>query len=161
MTTSIRNGGLARPRRGLVLLALAAMAPAMGGCYGTFPLTKTVYEFNGKVTDSKVVHSLVFWGFVILPVYDIAILGDAIVFNLIEFWTGDKPSAPRVMLQPDGTEVSFSCSGDGRQAFLVLSREGTVLSQAAFRRVAAERCSMGEGERDAGTQRTAAGSPQF
>lgn len=70
----------------VVLLAVLSFSLA---CYGQFPLTKAVYHFNGDVTDNELGQSLLFWVFIILPVYWFASLGDAIIFNLIEFWTGD------------------------------------------------------------------------
>ncbi len=132
------RGALGRPRRWLVVLLLAALAPAMMGCYGSFPLTKIVYEFNGKVTDDKTVHSVVFWLFAILPVYYVAAIGDAVVFNLLEYWTGSKLAQARLE-QPDGTEVTLTPSANGDQALLTLSRNGQVLSRATFVRVAADR----------------------
>ena len=59
-------------------------------CYGPFKLTKKVYEWNGTV-GSKFVNNLVFWGCVIIPVYDVAMFIDAVVFNTIEFWGGKNP----------------------------------------------------------------------
>lgn len=68
---------------------LLSLMPLAGGCYGRFPLTKAIYRFNGDVSDNKFITQILFWVFAILPVYDLAILGDAIILNLIEFWTGE------------------------------------------------------------------------
>ncbi len=68
-STHARLRLLARPSRALAIVVLAALAPALAGCYGGFPLTKTIYEFNGKVTDNKYVHTAVFWAFLVFPVY--------------------------------------------------------------------------------------------
>lgn len=71
-------------------VAFALLAtPMLSGCYGTFPLSKAVHKFNGAF-DNKWVQTGIFWGFVILPVYHFAALGDALVLNAIEFWTGTK-----------------------------------------------------------------------
>ena len=45
------------------------------------------------MADSRFVKTLVFWGLNIIPVYGVAALGDLIIFNLIEFWTGSNPLA--------------------------------------------------------------------
>ena len=89
------NASLPIPRRtlwvqatcGLLIIALLALSL---GCYGTFPLTKAVYEFNGDVTENELGQSLLMWGFIIIPVYSCAMLGDGIIFNLIEFWSGES-----------------------------------------------------------------------
>ncbi len=70
-------------------LVVAAMLAMALGCYGNFPLTKAVYHFNGDVTDNELAQSILFWVFVILPVYGLANLGDVLIFNLIEFWSGE------------------------------------------------------------------------
>ncbi|NUP89532.1 MAG: DUF3332 family protein [Candidatus Sumerlaeia bacterium] len=75
--------------RALTTLLLVTVLVFAMGCYGSFPLTHAVYNFNGEVTDNSIGQQLVFWVFIILPVYGIAQLGDAIIFNLIEFWTGE------------------------------------------------------------------------
>ncbi len=132
------RGALGRPRAWVVGLLLVALLPGMMGCYGTFPITKIVYDFNGKVTDNKVMHSVVFWLFVIVPVYYIAALGDSLVFNLIEFWTGAKPANARIV-QPDGTELALTPSAGGQEAVLTWSRDGRELYRAEFVRVAPDR----------------------
>lgn len=79
-------------------LKITAIAFAMGatvtlqtGCYGEFALTHKVYEWNGGVSPNKFVTSLVFWGLCIIPVYEVAAIIDAVILNLIEFWTGTNP----------------------------------------------------------------------
>ncbi|MFA6004069.1 MAG: DUF3332 family protein [Elusimicrobiota bacterium] len=67
-----------------------ALAVGFAGCYGPFNLTKKLYKWNGEV-GSKWVNEGVFLGMAILPVYFFATLGDAIIFNSIEFWGGKNP----------------------------------------------------------------------
>ena len=38
-------------------------------------------------------NNLIFWGLNIIPVYGLFFLGDAIIFNVIEFWSGSNPIA--------------------------------------------------------------------
>jgi len=62
----------------------------LAGCYGPFNLTKKLYKWNGGI-GGKWVNEGVFLGMAILPVYFFATLGDAIIFNSIEFWGGKNP----------------------------------------------------------------------
>ncbi|MBU0558841.1 MAG: DUF3332 domain-containing protein [Bacteroidetes bacterium] len=76
----------------ITMLLAAAILQINTGCYGSFKLTKKVYDWNGKVGD-KFVNELVFLALAIVPVYDIALLIDGIILNSIEFWTGNNPVA--------------------------------------------------------------------
>lgn len=92
-----------RPR----LLALALIAGlSTQGCYGSFAATRSLHSWNGKV-GGKFVNTLVFWALVIIPVYELLGLGDAIIFNVIEFWSGSNPVAasgqPRPEMLADGS----------------------------------------------------------
>jgi len=62
-------------------------------CYGPFNATRRVHEWNGEVGNTWV-NEGVFLAFVILPVYGFASLGDALIFNTIEFWGGENPVNP-------------------------------------------------------------------
>ena len=112
-------------------VVLVSLLPLATGCYGSFPLVHIIYKFNGEITDYKVVHSIVLWVFLIIPVYWVAFLGDFIVLNLIEFWTGEKIMVSSQTLQ-DGTRVTLEPSADGTEAVLTASREGRVLQQMRF-----------------------------
>jgi len=112
-----------RRARGVALALILAGAPALGGCYGRFPLTKAVYHFNGDVTDDELLQSLLFWLFIILPVYNLAMLGDAIIFNLIEFWTGETLDISAVDRQGDVTVTLAPAATEG-QAWLTVTRDG-------------------------------------
>ena len=72
--------------------ALLAAGLLLGGCYGPFYLTRKVYNWNGRVGD-KWVNEIVFLVISWVPVYSVSVLADALIFNSIEFWTGDNPMA--------------------------------------------------------------------
>jgi hypothetical protein len=86
------------------LASLLIVAVLATGCTGPFNLTKKVYNFHRSQTD-KWADELCFLLVVLTPVYGLATLGDAIIFNSIEFWTGnnpisvasDKKAAPRLV----------------------------------------------------------------
>lgn len=62
-------------------------------CLGSFSAFNGLKDWNNDLTDSRFVNNLVFWGLNIVPVYGLFFLGDAIIFNLIEFWSGSNPLA--------------------------------------------------------------------
>lgn len=133
-----RSNGMGRALRRYVCVGLlVVMAPlTMSGCFGHFPLTRAVYKFNSEVggrvgsdrTGTKVVQSVVMWVFVIIPVYGVATFADAVVLNLIEFWT-DGPVQIGAVQEQDGVRVALVPSDDGHSATLSVSRDGRTLSE--------------------------------
>lgn len=71
----------------LVLVAALSSAP---GCYGSYSAFNAVHEWNGQVTGSKIGNSAIHLAFWILPVYELMLVGDFLIFNQVEFLTG-KP----------------------------------------------------------------------
>jgi hypothetical protein len=71
---------------------LSIAVTSLAGCYGKFALTQKVYGLNGSVKD-KYLRSGVTWAFVIVPVYGVSAFLDFILFNTIEFWSGNNPVA--------------------------------------------------------------------
>lgn len=123
-----------KARSWIIWLMLLAMAPIVTGCYGRFPLTRNVYDFNGEVSDVKIVQTIVMWVLVIVPVYGIAMLADLIVFNLIEFWSGEPVNLGKVTGE-DGTQYVLEPSEDGKAAVLTVSRGDRVLTTVSFVKV--------------------------
>ncbi len=62
------------------------------GCYGKFALTQKLYGWNGSL-GNKFVNTIVFWAFILLPVYEVCAFVDFVALNLIEFWSGTNPLA--------------------------------------------------------------------
>lgn len=79
-------------KRTICCLIAATTLIGSVGCTGPFKLTKKVHAWH-RGQDGKWVDELCFLGVVILPVYFFATLGDAIIFNSIEFWGGENPIA--------------------------------------------------------------------
>ena len=80
-----------RPHR--MVVGMLALGMALSGCYGPFNLTRRLYQWNGQVGqkwEREFVFILLAWA----PVYGLAVLGDGIVFNSMEFWTGSNPVDP-------------------------------------------------------------------
>lgn len=93
----------------LLLASVVSACTLFSGCYGSFALTKKVYDWNGEASDNKFVVWLVFLGLNVIPVYGIAVAVDALVMNTLEFWTGDNPAgvATRVEKNADGTATVY------------------------------------------------------
>lgn len=90
----------------VVVLLVASMAIMSVGCYGSFSLTKKVYNWNGSM-EGKWVQELVFLVLNIVPVYGVAAWIDVVILNSIEFWTGNNPMASTIT-SDDGTTVAFN-----------------------------------------------------
>lgn len=73
--------------KNLALLSLTALI--LSSCIGSFQLTNNVKEWNESV-GSKFANEVVFLAFHIVPVYPVCVFADAVVFNSVEFWTGDR-----------------------------------------------------------------------
>lgn len=60
---------------------------------GKFALLKKLYAWNEDATGNKFLNNLLFWILLIVPVYGFVTFVDAVILNLIEFWTGSNPMA--------------------------------------------------------------------
>jgi len=76
-----------------VISGFLAIAVLCSSCLGSFSAFNGLKDWNHQVSDNKFVNNLVFWVLWIVPVYGIFMLGDLIIFNTIEFWTGSNPIA--------------------------------------------------------------------
>jgi len=74
------------------ILSTAAIALAgifmFSSCIGPFRLSNKLLSWNQSVGD-KFVNALLF--IILAPAYGISMAGDLLLFNSIEFWTGDNP----------------------------------------------------------------------
>ena len=94
-------------------VALVALGLLVSGCYGPFNLTRRLYQWNSQVGD-KWEKELVFLLLVALPVYELTALGDAIVFNSMEFWTGRNPVEPPMMKNSAAAVVAPTVTAPSR-----------------------------------------------
>lgn len=130
--------------RMLALCTLIGSAPVLAtGCYGSFAVTKKLHTWNGGF--NKWVSALLFWGLIIIPAYELVMLGDALIFNLIEFWTGSNPigggggKTSKLERTPDGAvktkvggvEYKLRPTSGGKA---VLERDGKPVAQATVGR---------------------------
>ena len=95
------------------LVPLLAASLLLSACFGSFRATRAVWQFNDDVSPNKFVDEVVFLAMVIVPVYGIASLADALIFNTIEFWTGSNPLASNGAPAGDAAYVEVERNEDG------------------------------------------------
>ena len=100
--------------KGIALVLVAAVGALSAGCFGKFQLTKKLYDINQSI-DEKYVRSAATWIFII-P-YALTGILDFVLFNVIEFWTGENP-----VVEAKVTKVYANGSG---RTVLALSRDGS------------------------------------
>ncbi|MCK9408626.1 MAG: DUF3332 family protein [Bacteriovoracaceae bacterium] len=89
----------------VVLVLVATMAMMSVGCYGSFALTKKVYNWNGSLGNKWVIE--IVYLVISYPVYGVAGFIDSVILNSIEFWTGSNPMSS-VLKSEDGSQVAFN-----------------------------------------------------
>jgi len=98
--------------KGIALVLVAGALSA--GCFGKFQLTRNLYDINRSIED-KYVRSAATWIFAI-P-YALTGILDLVIFNVIEFWSGENPVA-------EAKVTKVYAQGNGRTV-LTLSRDGS------------------------------------
>jgi hypothetical protein len=94
------------------------------GCFGQFEVTRKLYGWNERVSGDKWLRSLVFLSLVIVPIYPLSNLFDALFANVVEFWSGHNPMAfvpgtERWAYGLGGEAVRMTFRGDGTVDVLV------------------------------------------
>ncbi len=118
-------------RRLAAVLVLVAFMPMATGCFGQFRLTKKVYSFNQRVDPDKWIQ---WFAFVVLsPFYGFSAGADAVVFNSIEFWTGENPiqakaGSTRVVRSENGDVATLTRLESGAVSMELRRADGTVQS---------------------------------
>lgn len=74
------------------LCAVLSGSLLFSSCIGSFSLWNGLKDWNLSI-GNKFVNEIVFLAFHIVPVYEVAYLGDIFVMNSIEFWSGSNPLA--------------------------------------------------------------------
>lgn len=69
-------------------IAAVSCSLLFSSCIGSFNLSSKLLAWNQTV-DDKFINAVIF--FALTPVYVITLTGDALIFNSIEFWTGENP----------------------------------------------------------------------
>ncbi|HSQ41409.1 MAG TPA: DUF3332 family protein [Fibrobacteraceae bacterium] len=121
-------------KKGMFAIA-AVLSLVLVGCYGSFALTKKVYDVNGSITSNKIVHSVL----MIIPgsvIYPLSMTADALILNALEFWTGSNPLADGSSLEqeaPNGNKLTATRLPGGAMEMTIVSTDGSVQSVSLIR----------------------------
>lgn len=94
-------------------------------CIGSFSLTNKLLTWN-KGVSNKFVNELIFFGFWILPVYEVCALADVLVLNSIEFWSGSNPVAQGTKVI-EGQDGKYLVECDGKGYTITSENDGSVV----------------------------------
>lgn len=129
------------------LAAVLAIGSTLSSCYGSFGLTKKVYQFNGTFGNKWLKSILMLLG---SPVYGFGIAADVLVFNLLEFWTGSSPVAsgnPTFdQRTAEGTRVQGQKLSDGRLELTLTAPTGESKVVVLDRQIDGIKASSADGE---------------
>ena len=111
-------------RRSIAIALVAGFIPlATTGCFGRFEALRMVYDFNKDVHENKWV---VWVAFLVMsvPIYGIATVADAIVFNSMEFWTGQNPVMTSELHGSNGEVALVTYREDGKIDYEIFDASG-------------------------------------
>ncbi len=123
-----------RRRSFLFASGLAGGALLATGCFGSFGATNALYDWNKDVSSSKWLQWLVFLVLIIVPVYGLFILADALVINTIEFFSGKNPIGGSAKLD-DGHTLRSSRTDDPNLVKHEILADGKVERTVYVRRI--------------------------
>ncbi|MDG3582587.1 DUF3332 domain-containing protein [Galbibacter pacificus] len=109
----------------VVISGALAMSILCSSCLGSFSAFNGLKDWNQGISGNKFVNNLVFWALWIVPVYEIFMLGDLIIFNVIEFWTGSNPIAMKEgeketqVVEKDGNTYKMTATKNRMQIAII------------------------------------------
>lgn len=107
------------------LILTVAASLSFSSCIGSFSLTNKLLDWNKNVSN-KFVNELIFFGFWVLPVYEVTCLADLLVLNSIEFWSGENPVAKGKKVI-EGTDGKYLVECDGKGYTITSQNDGSVV----------------------------------
>jgi hypothetical protein len=120
----------------VALAVLLGFVPAASACFGSFNLTRKVYQFNKSVSPDKWLRWLTFLGMSIVPVYWFSLLVDVFFANAWEFWSGHNPVVvqlePKTVVGENGAVASLIPVENGAR-IVVTEPSGAVHSTTLLR----------------------------
>lgn len=120
-----------------VAICSVVLGGILNGCFGSFSATRFLYNVNEGVSSNVFLQTLVMWCFTILPAYELFMLADWLVINMIEFFVGHPVIGSNFDFTPnddgtitarsdDGQVFKFTAVGDNR---MLVESDGTVLGE--------------------------------
>jgi hypothetical protein len=111
--------------RGVALTAAVMMSVSSAACIGKFGAFHKLLNWNNSL-GNKWLDWAVFLGLNIIPVYELFFIGDVLIFNSVEFWTGNNPLAATEVQGADGRKTSVSWKEDGHRILIETTKEGRI-----------------------------------
>ncbi len=111
-----------RKTKMMTVSAILAASVMFSSCIGSHPLFHKVSEMNQNISGNKWINEIVYFAMWVIPVYELSLLGDVLIFNSIEFWTGSNP------LSKAGSEKKVKGS-DGKEYVIKTQKDGYTISQ--------------------------------
>ena len=109
----------------LVTVLTLSLAMFSFGCIGQFGLSGKVRQFNLEQTEERWGREILFVILYVIPVYPFAGMADIIVFNSIEFWTGENPINGKPSVTPISDNRTFE-NEDGTVLSMTLREDGSI-----------------------------------
>ena len=75
----------------LALVCILSFCLLFSGCLGPNNLIGSIENWNAEVTEQNWLAETSFIGLHIVPVYPFAYLGDILILNTIDYWSGENP----------------------------------------------------------------------
>lgn len=120
--------------RKLILCSVLSLAFLTTSCLGSFSAWNNLKDWNEDFSDNKYVNNAIFWGLNIIPIYSLFYVGDVLIFNLVEFWSGSNPLAmnegevEKQLIEKDGVQYEMiATKNEIRIKVLSGDREGNEL----------------------------------
>ena len=107
----------------LIACSFLSLSLLFSSCLGSFNAFNNLKDWNQSASDSKFVNNLIFWGLNIIPVYGLFFVGDALIFNVIEFWSGSNPIAMQ-----DGDSETQIVERDGNTIEMIATKNRMEIS---------------------------------
>ena len=108
-----------------MVLIVFIMGMSFTGCNGQYVLWNKAHPFFSNL-GGKWVGAVVNWICWIIPVYEICFIGDIIILNVIEFWSGSNPMALNTFEQTDenGTRITAVKNDNGTLSLTITEVSG-------------------------------------
>ena len=115
----------------LAVLVAVCVPVTTSGCFGSFQLTRKIYEFNRDLSSDRWVRWFGFLAMSFFLVYPVAGIIDLAFANSIEFWGGSNPFAAidgktRYAYGPNGEIAAATLVAPGEIDVVLTSADGQV-----------------------------------
>ncbi|MBD8387336.1 DUF3332 domain-containing protein [Dysgonomonas sp. BGC7] len=84
----------------MIVVSTLSFSFLFSSCIGSFSLSNRFLDWNKTIDSNKFVNAILF--VVFTPAYALTMLGDVLLFNSIEFWTGENPVEAGVIKKVQG-----------------------------------------------------------